>query len=219
MKDLSTYIIESLQINEKLSIKQALVKWIDNHIFNINTKESHEHAKYIKSEIEKSSDGKVSVSIKRAKEIRNDISNCVNKDDTTIWNSHYQKDFTLGEAFKEKLWYNTINLDDNCPFFCFYAKDNKDLYYVWEESPWMLAKKDKNGNRALMGKFMNLDKAGFESETYREYFKRVVFPQLIDPEGWKKQKEEEKEAIKKNTEERLKAIEKEIAEIKKQLSK
>lgn len=219
MKDLSTYIIESIQLNEKLSVKQAFVQWIDKHIFGVDTKEPHEQAKYIKSEIEKSSDGKVSVVIKRAKDIERDISNCINKDDTTIWNSHNQKSYTLEQAFKERVFWNTVELDDNCPFICFYAKNNKNLYYVWEESPWMLSTKDKNGNRDAKGTFMNLDVAGFENETYREYFKRVVFPQLIDPEGWKKQKEDEQKVIKKNTEERLKMIEKEIAELKQQLSK
>lgn len=216
MKSLVQFIQESYQIEEKLSFGKAIDKWITKNILRIDVKEQHETAKYIKNKIDELSDGKIGVSIMSAKEIEAKMNNCINADEE-IARPAPSKTTTLEKAIKERIFWNNIKLFDDTPFICFYSKENKDKFFVWDNSPWYFEEKDKKGNRKMMGWPIIDKKYKDNTETVTWFFYNVMFPKILDPEGWKEKQKQEKEEIKKNTKARIEAIQKELEELKKQI--
>ena len=216
MKSLTQYIQENYQIEEKLSFGKVIDKWITQNILRIDVKEQHETATYIKNKIDELSDGKIGVSIMKVKEIEEKMNNCINKDEELVRPAP-SKTTTLEKAFKERIFWNNIKLFDDTPFICFYSKENKDKFFVWDNSPWYFGRKDKKGNREIRNYPIIDKKYKDDVETVTWFFYNVMFPQILDPEGWKEKQKQEKEEIKKNAKERIEAIQKELEELKKQI--
>ena len=214
MKYISEYINESaiISIDEKLSMGDAIFKFINKTIFRIDTKTQSDVVKMISKFVEEHSDGQVKTHIMRLKELDSKLNNCINKNDT-FW---YSEDKTVGEAITTRKYWKNLVLVDDTPFICFYNKDNKTKFYLWIDSPAFLTSKDKKGNRPLMG-YPELDPNNDLS--FGALLVDDIIPRVIDPEKWQqeqkekkaKQKEEEKKIAKK----RIENIEKELEELKK----
>ena len=215
MKAIKDYINESyiIDIDEKLSIGDAIFKFINKTIFRIDTKTQADVLKMIAKFMDEYSNGQVKTCLMRQKELESKLYNCINKDDNFWYSDHIH---TFGEAIKTRKYWNNVELVDDTLFVCFYNKDDKSRFYAWDESPSFFAAKDKRGNRPLMG-FPELDPNNELSYGYR--LVNYVIPRVIDPKKWEKEQEEkkakEKEEEKKNTMKRIENIEKELAELKK----
>ena len=111
MKSLTQYIKENYQIEEKLSLGEKFDKWLYNNIFKCNFKEQHETARFIQKQIDELSDGKIGVTIMKAKEIESKINNCINAYDKVY--RVYNDDATVKRCFKERILWNDIHMKDD----------------------------------------------------------------------------------------------------------
>ncbi len=213
MKTINSYINESyiMPIDEKLSIGDAIFKFINKTIFRIDTKTQSEVVKMISKFVEEHSNDQVKTHIMRLKELDSKLNNCINKDDN-FW---YSENKTVGEAITAREYWKNLDLVDDTPFICFYNKDNKTKFYVWIDSPVFLTAKDKKGRRPLMG-WPELDPNNDLS--YGKVLIDDIIPRVIDDEKWqqeqKEKKAKQKEEDKKNAMKRIEAIEKELEELK-----
>ena len=213
MKHLSTYI------NEKLSLSDNISRIMTKIVFGKGfARTQSEVAKYLKDHVEEWSDGKVSVSIMRVKEIEANMSKCINKNDELVIDT----DITIEQGIKRHEWYNRIKIIDETPFACFYAKDNKDKFYLYQDSVFYFSHKDEEGNRPLKHNLHFIGDGG-EETTVEYFFRNTVIPRVLDPEKWEEEQaaldKEHKEEQRKNMNARIKTIEKELAELKKQINK
>lgn len=203
MKSLSEYI------NERLSLGDAIFRFVSQKVFgNDFAKTQAEFAKDIKNFLSEHSNDKVKMVIMKVKDIEKKLSNCINKNDNLL----VTKVLTIEEGIKEHKWYNDIELLDNTPFVCFYNVDDKDKFYLWQDSLFFFSTKDNKGNRPLK-QFLTFQE---EHNSYAgEFFTDIVIPRVLDPEKWNKEHKENEN--KKNIQARIDAIEKELKELKKQL--
>lgn len=196
-------------INEKLSARDAIFRFVSQKVFGDDfAKTQAEFAKDIKKFLSEHSDDKVKMVIMKVKDIEKKLSNCINKEDNLL----VTKTFTIEQGIKAYKWYNDIELLNETPFVCFYNVDNRDKFYLWQDSLFFFSSKDNKGNRPLK-QFLTFKE---EHNSYAgEFFTEIVIPRVLDPEKWNKEHKESEN--KKNVQARIKAIEKELEELKKQL--
>lgn len=215
MKTIDIYINESYitPIDEKLSIGDAIFKFINKTIFRIDTKTQSEVVKMISKFVEEHSNDQVKTHIMRLKELDSKLNNCINKNDHFLYSDDKIK--TFGEAITIREYWKDLDLVDDTPFICFYNKDNKNKFYAWVDSPLFFTAKDKKGRRPLMG-WPELDTNN--NLSYGKVLIDDIIPRVIDPEKWeqtqKEKKAKQKEEDKKNAMKRIEAIEKELEELK-----
>lgn len=179
-----------------LSFKDKIDYFISNKIFGIDLTTQYEYICYLKNAIEEFSDDKVRICIKSVKEIVNDIDNCINKDDelTRPKKKGYENITTLGNALKEKLFWNNIELSDTRPFVCYYSVDDKQHFYVEPNSICFISDKTEKGTRPIIG-CLCLDSD--DEFSFGHLLKNQTIPRILNPDEFeeKRKKIEKKKSI------------------------
>ena len=215
MMTLKEYILESKinQINEKLSFGDKIDYVIFTKIFKQEGVTQEQYIKRVKKVVEENSDNKVSIILKKYKDIKKNFSNCLNKDEEL--SSHDWGTFTIERGIKEAHWWNDIKLEDNFPFMCYYNRSNKDKYVLEPDSLFFIKQKNEKGNRELMG-YLSLDEDNPAAFGY--LIKHLRIPQALDYDAWlenkKKQDEEEKKKEQESIKASIKRMEDELAKLK-----
>ena len=201
MLTLKEYILESEinQINEKLSFGDKLY-YIGCKIMGLECVTQGKYIKEFKKFVENRSDNKVSIIIKTYKQIKNDLNNCLNKDEEL--SSHDWGKFNIEKGIKEGHWWNDITLEDNFPFVCYYNRSNKDKYILEPDSLWFIKQKDKNGNRNIMGGLWLDDD---DPAKFGWAITNIRIPQALDYDKWLDDKNKQSEEEKKHEQENIKA--------------
>lgn len=202
MMTLKEYILESKinPINEKLSFGDKIDYFIFTKIFKQDWVTQAQYIKRVKKVVEENSDNKVSIILKKYKDIKKDFSNCLNKDEEL--SSHDWGTFTIEKGIKEAHWWNDIKLEDDFPFMCYYNRSNKDKYVLEPDSLWFLKQKNAKGNRELMGG-LSLD-----TENERSFgwlIKNYRIPQALDYAKWEEERNKKDAEFKKKEQESIKA--------------
>lgn len=216
MKTLSQYI------NEKLSFGDKVLKFFSTIMFG-DTPTQDEYVKQLKRFVEKHSDNSVSITIKRLRELRRDINNVINADLGTTWITWPVSDFhnhkqTVREMIVDGTLHNgEIELFDETPFVCFYAKGSKK-YVVDFNSVYYLSIKTEDGTRPLKAIF-NIKKT--DDGTYGGDLKNCVIPLCLNPEdelkGIWKDYEDKKLKVADDVKHRIMELEQEIQKLKQQI--
>ena len=191
-------------------------KYFFAKIFGWEVLTQAEYTLRLKKFVEENSDNQVSICLKKYREVKKDIENCLNKEEKI--SSHEWGDFTIEKGILEAHWWNDIHLVDEQPFVCYYNRNNKDKYVLEPDSLWFLREKKKGKYRTLEGGLC-LDPS--ESYSYGAMIIKRCIPQALNYDKWyqeaiekhKKYLEEKKESV----QERIKNIEKELKELKKLL--
>ena len=202
MMTLKEFILESKikQINEKLSFGDKIEYFIFTKIFKQDWVTQAQYIKRVKKVVEENSDNKVSIILKKYKDIKKDFSNCLNKDEEL--SSHDWGTFSIEKGIKEAHWWNDIKLEDNFPFLCYYNRNDKDKYVLEPDSLWFLKQKNAKGNRELMG--------GLSLDTENEHsfgwlIKNYRIPQALDYTKWEEERNKKNAEFKKKEQESIKA--------------
>ena len=207
---LKEYITESeiTSINEKLSFSDKLY-YIGCKIMGLDCMTQGKYIKELKKFVEEQSDNKVSIIIKKYKDIKSDLNNCVNKDEK------FYANLEIENSIKDGHWWNNIKLDDNFPFVCYYNRSNKDKYVLEPDSLFFIKQKNEKGNRELMG-YLSLDEDNPAAFGY--LIKHLRIPQALDYDAWLENKNKQDEEEKKKEQESIKAsikrMEDELAKLK-----
>ena len=182
-------------------------------IFNCDHPTQAEYVLRLKKFVEDNSNNQVSICIKKYREAKKDIDNCLNKNEQI--SSHDWGEFTIEKGILEAHWWNDIHLVDEQPFVCYYNRDNKDKYVLESDSLWFLREKKKGKYRTLEGGF-SLDPNSMDSFAYT-ILNRCI-PQALDYDKWYKEATERHnkylEEKKQSVQERIKNIENELSELK-----
>lgn len=211
---LKEYITESeiTSINEKLSFSDKLY-YIGCKIMGLDCMTQGKYIKELKKFVEDNSNNKVSIIVKTYKQIKNDLNNCLNKDEEIM--SHDWGKFSIERGIKEAHWFNGISLEDNFPFVCYYNRSNKNKYVLEPDSLWFIKSKDKNGNREMIG-YLSLDSEN--PAAFGWTVKNIRIPQALDYNAYledkKKQSEEEKKKEQESIKATIKRMEDELAKLK-----
>ena len=181
-------------------------------IFHCEILTQAEYVLRVKKFVEEHSDNQVSICIKKYKEVKKDLDNCLNKTEEVT--SHDWGTFNIEKGILEAHWWNDIHLVDDQPFVCYYNRKNKDKYILEQESLWFLREK-KNGYRTLEGGLM-LDTS--EPYSYGSMIIKRCIPQALDYDKWYKEATERYnkylEKQKQSVQERIKNIESELKQLK-----
>lgn len=220
MKSLQDYIYEKLNFKDKMEF--ALNK-VFASVFRMSQPITTEQGiKNIKKFVERRSDGKVTIGIKRAKEIKRDLANCLNKDSVLFGSSTGR---TIGECFETMEWGHDDNhlrkMDDNWQFIVYRKTDAADKTYVIDdESLYVIALKRVDGTRPIIAwihddwdEYVH-DEKGTEGWSWPDRIVYEYIPMLTDFAAYKAKKDEIKKKNKENTMERIKKLEQELAELK-----
>ena len=202
MMSLKEYITESevISINEKLSFGDKIDYFIFTKIFKQDWVTQEQYIKRVKKVVEENSDNKVSIILKKYKDIKKDLSNCLNKDEEL--SSHDWGTFSIEKGIKEAHWWNDIKLEDDFPFLCYYNRSNKDKYVLEPDSLWFLKQKNAKGNRELMGG-LSLDTE--DERSFGWLIKNYRIPQALDYAKWEEERNKKDEEFKKKEQESIKA--------------
>lgn len=200
-------------INEKLSLRDKIDYFIFTKIFKQDWVTQEQYIKRVKKVVEENSDNKVSIILKKYKDIKNDFSNCLNKDEEL--SSHEWGTFSIEKGIKEAHWWNDIKLEDDFPFLCYYNRSDKDKYVLEPDSLWFLRRKNAKGNRAILGG-LSLDTE--DERSYGWLIKNYRIPQALDYAKWEEERNKKDAEFKKKEQESIKAsikrMEEELSKLK-----
>lgn len=218
MRTLSQYI------NEKLSFGDKVLKFFSTLMFG-NTPTQDEYVKQLKRFVEMNSNNNVSITIKRLRELRRDIGNVINADLGTTWltwpatDFHNQKQTVREMIVGGTLHNGEIELFDETPFVCFYAKGSKK-YVVDFNSVYYLSVKTEDGNRPLKAIF---DLNDTTDGTYGGDVKNYVIPLCMNPDDELKriwdEYEEDKGKLDVDVKHTIAELEQEIQKLKQKIDK
>jgi hypothetical protein len=218
MKTLQTYITERLRFKEKIDFNIAKVF---NKLFRLNPPTTEVEAiKNIKAFVERQTNGEITVGIKRAKEIKNDISNCLNKNVPLFGISDEP---TIQECFESMRWCNKREMSDDWQFIVYYKKDEPNKFVVDDESPYIIASKRADGTRPIKSWVAD----DFEDYLHDEYpttewtwSDRIVYeyiPMLQDFEAYQEKEKQKSAQRRKGIEDRINELERELKKLKDEL--
>ena len=176
MKNFKTYITEKLNAKDRL-------EYIIAKLFG-DAATTEKSVKEYKKFVDKYSEGKCGLAIKRTKEILNTLDNCINADMPLMG---YKGD-TIRECFNKGRLASNLPLDDKeQPFIVIYNKKNPSKYVLDYESIWFLSSKREDGTRPLHGNYSNWE-GGLTKEDDPDhgytYADRVVYtyiPLALNP--------------------------------------
>lgn len=220
MKDLQTYITEKLQFGEKVSFN---LNKVFNKLFGLKPPTTEVEAiKNIKAFVERQTNGEITVGIKRAREIKKNLNNCVNKDETLFGISSYP---TIAECFNNMTWANKREMTDDWQFIVYYKKSDKNKFVVDDESPYIIASKRADGTRPIKT-WVNDD---FEDYLHDEmpttewtWADRIVYDYILmlqDFEAYTERENKKDAAKRKSAEERISQLEAELKKLKDEILK
>jgi hypothetical protein len=219
MKTLNQYITEKL--NRKDKFEYILAKLFGD------AATTEKSVKEYKKFVDKYSEGKCGVAIKRTRQILKTMDDCINAD--MSWMG-YDPRRTIRECFNKGRLASNLPLDDKeQPFIVIYSKENPSKYVLDAESIWFLSSKREDGTRPLHGNYSNWE-GGLTKEDDPDhgytYADRVVYtyiPLALNPkeeiEKYEKTMKERKAQIRKGIEDRLKELEQRVAELKADIEK
>ena len=177
MKPLNEYI------TEKLSMGDKVLRFFSKLMFDDEPTQD-EYVKQLKKFVESNSNNKVSISIKRLHELRRDLGNVINAELGTTWltwptTEWHNQNQTVRDMIVNGTFHNgEIELFDNTPFVCFYARGSKK-YVVDFNSVYYLSLKNDDGTRPLKTVF---DIKNPYFGTYGGDVKNFVIPLCINPD-------------------------------------
>ena len=219
MKTLKCYINEKLTLKEKIGFNVAKVL---NKLFRLNPPTTEVEAiKNIKSFVERQSNGEITVGIKRAKEIKRDLSNCLNKNVPLFGIS---SEPTIQECFESMKWCNNRDMSDDWQFIVYRKRGGSDNSFVIDdESPYIIASKRADGTRPIKAWVAD----DFEDYLHDEYptsewtwADRIVYeyiPMLQDFEAYQEKEKQKSTKRRKSIEARINELEKELKKLKDEL--
>lgn len=212
-------IAERLTLKEKISFNVAKVL---NKLFRLNPPTTEVEAiKNIKAFVERQTKGEITVGIKRAKEIKKDLSNCLNKNVPLFGIS---SEPTIKECFESMRWCNKRDMSDDWQFIVYRKKEGSDnSFVVDDESPYIIASKRADGTRPIKAWVAD----DFEDYLHDEYpttewtwSDRIVYEyiaMLQDFEAYQEKEKQKSEQHRKGIEERINELEKELKKLKDEL--
>ena len=218
MKTLNQYITEKLNAKDKW-------EYIIAKLFGgaaTTEKCVSEYRKFV----DKYSEGKCGVAIKRTKEILKTMDDCINAD----MHRYCYKGDTIRDCFNKGRFATNLPLTDKeQPFLIIYDKKNPSKYVLDDESIWFLSSKREDGTRPLHGNYSDWE-GGLTKEddphhgyTHADLVVYTYIPLALNPEEeikkYEERKKEYREQIRKGIEDRMKEIEKRIAELKADIEK
>lgn len=221
MLSLKDYIL----ITERLTLKEKIgfnITKVLNKLFRLDPPTTEVEAiKNIKSFVEKRSNNEITVGIKRAKEIKRDMSNCLNKNVPLFGISDEP---TIKKCFETMKWCNNHDMSDDWQFIVYRKKGGSDNYFVVDdESPYVIALKRADGTRPIKA-WVTSD---FENYLHDEYptegwtwGDRIVWeyiPMLQDFEAYQEKEKQKSEKHRECIEDRINELEKELKKIKDEL--
>lgn len=147
MKTLKDYML----ITERLTLKEKIgfnVNKVLNKLFRLNPPTTEVEAiKNIKAFVERQTNGEITIGIKRAKEIKKDMSNCLNKNFPLFSISSEPK---IKDCFDNMTWTNKQEMTDDWQFIVYRKKGSSDKSFVVDdESPYIIASKRADGTRPI----------------------------------------------------------------------
>ena len=212
-------IAERLTLKEKISFNVAKVL---NKLFRLNPPTTEVEAiKNIKAFVERRTNGEITVGIKRAKEIKKDLSNCLNKDVPLFGIS---SEPTIKECFESMRWCNKRDMSEDWQFIVYRKKEGSDnSFVVDDESPYIIASKRADGTRPIKAWVAD----DFEDYLHDEYpttewtwSDRIVYEyiaMLQDFEAYQEKEKQKSEQHRKGIEDRINELEKELKKLKDEL--
>lgn len=221
MLSLKDYIL----ITERLTLKEKIgfnITKVLNKLFRLDPPTTEVEAiKNIKSFVEKRYNNEITVGIKRAKEIKRDMSNCLNK------NVHLfgiSDEPTIKKCFETMKWCNNRDMSDDWQFIIYRKKGGSDnSFVVDDESPYIIASKRADGTRPIKAWVDD----NFEDYLHDEYptegwtwSDRIVWeyiPMLQDFEAYQEREKQKSAKRRKGIEDRINELEKELKKIKDEL--
>ena len=219
MKTLKCYINEKLTQKEKIGFNVAKVL---NKLFRLNPPTTEVEAiKNIKAFVERQSNGEITVGIKRAKEIKKDLLNCLNKNVPLFGIS---SEPTIQECFESMKWCNNRDMSDDWQFIVYRKRGGSDnSFVVDDESPYIIASKRADGTRPIKAWVAD----DFEDYLHDEYpttewtwSDRIVWeyiPMLQDFEAYQEKEKQKSVQHRKCIEDRINELEKELKKLKDEL--
>lgn len=214
-----------IAINEKLTLKEKIsfnVAKVLNKLFRLNPPTTEVEAiKNIKAFVERRSNGEITVGIKRAKEIKKDLSNCLNKNVPLFGIS---SEPTIKECFETMRWCNKRDMSDDWQFIVYRKKGGSDnSFVVDDESPYIIASKRADGTRPIKAWVAD----DFEDYLHDEYpttewtwSDRIVYEyiaMLQDFDAYMEKEKEKSAQRRKGIEDRINELENELKKLKDEL--
>lgn len=218
MKNFKTYITEKLNAKDRL-------EYIIAKLFG-DAATTEKSVKEYKKFVEKYSEGKCSIAIKRTRQILKTLDDCINIDMPLMG----YKGETIRECFDKGRLASNLPLDDKeQPFIVIYSKENPSKYVLDYESIWFLSSKREDGTRPLRGNYSDWE-GGLTKEddpdhgyTYADKVVYTLIPLALNPEEeiekYENRKKEYRAQIRKGIDDRMKEIEQRIAELKADIEK
>ena len=215
MKDLQTYITEKLRFGEKVSFN---LNKVFNKLFRLSPPTTEVEAiKNIKAFVERQTNSEITVGIKRAREIKKNLNNCVNKDEPLFGIS---SDPTIAECFNNMTWANKREMTEDWQFIVYYKKDDKDRFVVDDESPYIIASKRADGTRPIKAWVAD----DFEDYLHDEYpttewtwADRIVYDYILmlqDIDAYNERETKKASEKRKSIEDRIAQLESELKKLK-----
>jgi hypothetical protein len=215
MKDLQTYITEKLRLGEKISFN---LNKVFNKLFRLPPPTTEVEAiKNIKAFVERQTNGEITAGIKRAREIKKNLNNCVNKDEPLFGIS---SDPTIAECFDNMTWANKREMSDDWQFIVYYKKGDKDKFVVDDESPYIIASKRADGTRPIKAWVAD----DFEDYLHDEYpttewtwADRIVYDYILmlqDIDAYNERETKKASEKRKSIEDRIAQLESELKKLK-----
>ena len=212
-------------ISERLSLKEKIgfnVNKVLNKLFRLDPPTTEVEAiKNIKAFVERRSNGEITVGIKRAKEIKRDMLNCLNKNVPLFGISGEP---TIQECFKSMKWCNNRDITDDWQFIVYRKKDGYDKSFVVDdESPYVIASKRADGTRPIKawvtGDFENYlhDEYPTEGWTWGDRIVWEYIPMLQNFEAYQEKEKQKSKKHRKCIEDRINELENELKKIKDEL--
>lgn len=221
MLSLKDYIL----ITERLTLKEKIgfnISKVLNKLFRLDPPTTEVEAiKNIKSFVEKCSNNEITVGIKRVKEIKRDMSNCLNKNVPLFGISD---ESTIKKCFETMKWCNNRDMSDDWQFIVYRKKGGSDnSFVVDDESPYIIASKRADGTRPIKAWVDD----NFEDYLHDEYptegwtwSDRIVWeyiPMLQDFDAYQEREKQKSAKRRKGIEDRINELEKELKKIKDEL--
>ena len=218
MLSLKDYIL----ITERLTLKEKIgfnVNKVLNKLFRLSPPTTEVEAiKNIKAFVERQSNGEITVGIKRAKEIKKDMSNCLNKNVPLFGIS---SEPTIKECFESMRWCNKRDMSDDWQFIVYRKKGSSDnSFVVDDESPYIIASKRADGTRPIKAWVAD----DFEDYLHDEYpttewtwADRIVYEyiaMLQDFDAYMEKEKQKSAQRRKGIEDRINELEKELKKLK-----
>ncbi len=215
MKNLQTYITEKLLLGEKIDFNLAKVF---NKLFRLSPPTTEVEAiKNIKAFVERQTNGEITAGIKRAREIKKNLNNCVNKDEPLFGIS---SDPTIAECFNNMTWANKREMTDDWQFIVYYKKGDRNKFVVDDESPYIIASKRADGTRPIKAWVAD----DFEDYLHDEYpttewtwADRIVYDYILmlqDIDAYNERETKKASEKRKSIEDRIAQLESELKKLK-----